>query len=487
MKSIFIVDDIKINLKVLEVLLARNGYNVISALSGKKALSLLQSTPIDLIISDIQMPEMDGFQFCRLCKLDKNLKHIPFIFYSSMKNEAETRELAQKVGALEFISKPADPDKLLKSIENILYEYSYGTPMSNVPCVVWTIDSRGKITYITKAVEKITGFPVESIKKMGKRGCLDRVHASDARRVRKAYQNLFQNSIALDIEYRFKCHDGDLIWVYEKTGIPYKKNGLLHVDGIFIDISEKKYIQACQLKSREIEVTKTFANGVFHDLENLFKGISGYIKLSTMASTASSEREHYLSNALNISDNASNLTKIFSVLSTAEKPAKKSAFFSSVVSKVTNSLLNNSGIQYQLKIPSALWSCRVDPGQMEQAVVNLIINARDAVGLEGFIEVTMENLFIDQDGLCLDTSIGPGHYIKATIRDNGHGIDGKILHHIFHPYYSTKSLGIKKGVGLSLAFSEAVILQHGGVITVHSRKDEWTAINIYLPALKPGE
>ncbi len=98
MKTILIVDDIKVNLKVLEVLLTRNGYAVLSSMSAEKALFLLQERSCDLIISDIQMPEMDGIQFCRLCQLDEN-SGTSLYFYSSIQNIDQTRQLAQKVGA----------------------------------------------------------------------------------------------------------------------------------------------------------------------------------------------------------------------------------------------------------------------------------------------------------------------------------------------------------------------------------------------------
>ncbi len=120
MKTILIVDDIKVNLKVLEVLLTRNGYRVLPALSAEKALVLLQDHSCDLIISDIQMPEMDGFQFCRLCQLDEALRYIPLVFYSSARDEKHIRQQARKVGACAVIRKPADPAKLLKTIDTIL-------------------------------------------------------------------------------------------------------------------------------------------------------------------------------------------------------------------------------------------------------------------------------------------------------------------------------------------------------------------------------
>ena len=526
MKSIFIVDDIKVNLKILEVLLTRNGYNTISALSGKKALSLLQTKPVDLIISDVLMPEMDGFQFCRLCKLDENLRHIPFIFYSSIHTEAKARKLAQKVGAQEFIVKPADPAMLLKTIDNILYKYDspslvrqgnsstelhrpytehpvnmpetqnawpsrheqiYNTLLRNIPCVIWTIDSRGKITYINQAVEEITGFSRDRILKMGKRGWLDRVHHSYTERMRTAYKNLFRNNIALDIEYLFECHDGNFIWLHEKSGTPYKKDGLLHANGVSIDMSEKKYIQANGMKSRETQAVKTFARGIAHDLNNLFAGIEGYIELSTMTSTTPSERERFLSNALKISRDASDLTRDFSALSSARKPTKEGMPFSDVVSYATRSLLDGSDIEYKLEIPSDLWPCQVDSKQMVRAVKNLIVNAGEAVVQDGFIEVIIENVSIETKEFCPDTVVGPGHYIKASIRDNGRGINKENLHQIFHPYYSTKPQDIKKGVGLSLALSEAIITQHGGVMAVNSRKGAGTTVDIYIPALKPGE
>ncbi len=526
MKNIFIVDDIKVNLKILEVLLTRNGYNTISALSGKTALSLLQTKSVDLIISDIQMPEMDGFQFCRLCKLDENLKRIPFVFYSSIQTEAKARKLAQKVGAQAFITKPADPAMLLKTIDDILSEY-YSAPLAwqenssieshrpyiesrvnkpgtrnnepagydkacntlleNIPCAAWTIDSTGRITYINPIVKQITGFSTDSIQKMGKQGWLERVHPSDSEKVRTAYQNLFRNNIALDIEYTFEREDGDFIWLHEKSGLPYKKEGRLQVAGVSFDYSQKKYIQILGLKSRPTEAIKIFAGGVAHDLNNLFAGIAGYIELSGMTSITSLERERFLSNALKISRDASDLTQDFFAIASDRKPAKKDTLFGNVVSHVTNSLLNGSDIEYKLEIPSDLWSCWVDPKQMAQAVKNLIINAKEAVVQKGFIEVILQNLFIEKKQICQDIVVSPGHYIKATIRDNGRGIDKENLHQIFYPYYSTKPQDIENGVGLSLTLSEAIITLHGGVMTVKSWKEAGTEMDIYLPAVKQEE
>jgi two-component system, cell cycle sensor histidine kinase and response regulator CckA len=515
MKTILIVDDIRVNLKVLEVLLTRNGYDVISALSGKKALSLLQVNPCDLIISDIHMPEMDGFQFCRLCKLDERLKHIPFVFYSSTQTGTKTRALARKVGARSVIAKPADPAMLLKTIDSILSAYvssfSAGYNLDgtvsdrpckaryvnaltrdanmaqNVPCAVWTLDSKGKIVYITPAVEPMTGFSMNQIKKMGKSGWLDRVHQTDAGRVRTACKNLFLNNGALDIDYRFECQNGDFIWLQETSSIPYKKDGRLYVDGFSIDISHRKKEQARHLKSRESEVVKTFSKGAAHDLDNLLTGIADYIELSGMASTTPRERNRFLANALKISRSALALTREFSLLSSGGKPVEKNTEFSHVVSRVTRSLLEDAGIKYHVEMPGDLWSCRVDSRLMAQAVENVVINACEAVAQKnGFIEVILQNVTIEKKERCLQPVAEPGHYVKATVRDNGCGIDKAHLHQIFHPYFSVKPRDMKKGVGLGLALSEAIITRHGGVMAATSRKGAGTDMEIYLPVDADG-
>ncbi|MFK5952816.1 MAG: response regulator [Desulfobacterium sp.] len=524
MKSILIVDDIKVNLKILEVLLTRNGYNTTSAISGKDALSLLQIKPIDLIISDILMPEMDGFQFCRLCKLDENLQHIPFVFYSSTHTEAKARKLARKVGAQAFIIKPADPAMLLKTINEILdsndprlsthnqpnqnepeiryseqlidtletqnaaltqREHSCAALLKNIPCTVWTVDAGGNIAYISSAVEGITGFSIDHIIKTGKRAWLTRVHPSHAEKVKTAYKNLYKHQIPLDIEYLFECQDGDVIWLHEKSGSPYTKKGKRYADGVSIDISEKKYIQAHQMKFRESQAIKSFTGGVAHDLNNLLTGIAGYIELSCMASTTPSEQNRFLTNALRISTSASELTRSFFAISSDRKPAKDT-LLGDVVSKATHSVLGNNNALAKLEIPKDLWPCRVDTAQMTQAMENMLLNAKEALPMDGFIEVILQNVSIENREFISDIIMSPGHYVKTTIRDNGRGIETKDLHHIFHPYFTTKMRDIKRGVGLGLSLSEAIITRHDGVIAVNSRKGMGTTMDIYLPAQKPG-
>ncbi len=541
MKTILIVDDIKVNLKVLEVLLTRNGYAVLTADSARKALGLLQEHPCDLIISDIHMPEMDGFQFCRLCKLDETLRHIPLIFYSSSHTGTRTRQQARKVGARAVVKKPADPAKLLKTIDTVLSEHSFtfmtrskdGRALSSRPCkgrsgdsltrpwapagqirffdrllenvpgIVWTLDDKGDFIYISPAVERLTGFSVSRIHEMGKSGWLKRVHPADAQKVRTAFKQLFQNHAALDIVYRFECMDNRFIRLHEKSGTPYQNetSGPYLVDGIATDISAGMLDLDRRLKAREQEVVHTFSKGVSHDLDNLLTGMADYIQLSAMDGTSARERHRFLANALKISRSALALTRDISFLSKNDKPVEKNSLFTRVVARVVRSLLEGSELHYRLEMPRGLWPCRVDTRLMAQALEHVIVNACESVAQnsDGSIEVILQNVSIEngldqnenepdetpldaKSNLAREVNLAPGRYIKATIQDNGCGMDDKALDQIFHPYFSLKPRDMKKGVGLGLALSRVIIARHGGEMAVHSKKNLGTTMAIFLPA-----
>jgi CheY-like chemotaxis protein/nitrogen-specific signal transduction histidine kinase len=506
MKTILIVDDIKVNLKVLEVLLTRNGYAVLSAMSAGKALGLLQKHVCDLIISDIQMPEMDGFQFCRLCQLDEKLKHIPFIFYSSARDEKQIQQQARKVGAYTVIRKPADPAGLLKTIDTVLNEALNRTLASAgqdrflsrrldpVPGIVgWTLDANGDFTDISPAVARLTGFSVKHIQEMGKSGWLNRVHSSDEQKVRNAYKQLFQNHVPLDIVYRFERRDNRFVWLVEKSGTPYgnQAHGCDRVDGFTADISAGMTDLERRMEYKEQRVIQTFSTGVSHDLDNMLNGIADYIQLSATTTASSRERQRFLANALKISRSALALNRDIFYLSGEDKAVEKNSLLTRVVARVVRSLMQGSDILCRVDIPRGVWPCRVDTRLMARALEHVIINACEAVAQknDGRIEVTLQNISIEGTPVekrpVSETHPDPGRYVQVVIEDNGCGIDDPYLDQVCLPYFSLKPKDMKKGVGLSLAISRAIIAGHGGEMAVHSKKNHGTKIWVLLPA-EPG-
>jgi PAS domain S-box-containing protein len=515
MKTILIVDDIKVNLKVLEVLLTRNGYAVLTAMSAGEALVLLQEHHCDLIISDIHMPEMDGFQFCRLCQLDEKLCQIPFIFYSSTQNVSKAREQARKVGADAIVKKPADPARLLKTIDTVLAKRSSrpcqkqsggfanhvsGLPdterfchhlLENLPGIVWTLDIGGTFSYISPSVERLTGFSVSRIQQMGKNGWLNRVHPSDEQDVRTAFKQLFQDRVPLDIVYRFQCLDKRFIWIHERSGVPYDNaaDGACRVDGVTTDMSARIREQNRRIAFREQDVIHTFSQGISHDLGNLLTGIADYIELSARTSADFRDRGRFMANALKISRRALALNRDIFLLSGQQTSVEKTTLFTRVVARVARSLLDGSDVQYRVNMPRGLWPCRVDTRLMARALEAVLVNACEAVAhkTDPLIDVTLKNFFIKENDLdevleISDIHLRPGRYVQAVIRDNGRGIDDLSLHRIFFPYFSSKPRDMKKGVGLGLAISREIVSRHGGGMAVESRKNHGTKMKIILPA-----
>jgi len=533
MKTILIVDDINVNLKILEVLLTRNGYAVLSATSAENALILLQEHPCDLIISDIQMPEIDGFQLCRLCQLDETLRDIPFVFYTSTQDIKHTRQQARKVGARAVVIKPADPARLLKTIGIVLAKEKArvkvrqqdgrdalsgslctgsndillrnGAPalkdrfvnrlLENVPGIVWTLDAAGDFTFVSPAVERLTGFSAGRVQHMGHSGWVDRIHSSDKKCVQTAFNRMFKLREPLDIVYRFKCRDSRFIWFQEKAEIFYRNesDGCSRVDGLTTDITARMKDQDRRISLKEQEVITVFSKGISHDLDNLLNGITDYLQLSALKSATSRDRERFLENALKISRRALALNRDISLLSTMDRPVEKNSSFPRVLAWVVRSMLEVRGIEYRLDMPEAVWPCRVNTRLMTRVLELVLVNACDAVARKngGFIGVTLENLQIDETGPAGHPEVHgihsvPGRYVQAVIRDNGHGIDASNLCQVFYPYFSSKPRDMTQGVGLSLAVARVIVLRHGGVMGATSDTGRGTQIIIRLPVETEG-
>lgn len=430
-----------------------------------------------------------------------------------------------------MIRKPADPAKLLKTIDTILAaspsrfrkHQQHGSTVSgtarhresdtvvqpfwmvessgqerfvtrildNVPGTVWTLDERGNFTYISPAVERLTGFSVSRIQQMGKSGWLSRVHSADEKKVRMAFKRLFKEHVPLDIAYRFECRDNRIVWFLEKTGIPCRNqaDALYRVDGITTDITARILAQKRRVAFREKDVIRSFSKGVSHDLDNLLTGIADYLQLSTRTSASSQDRDRFLANALKISRRALALNRDISLLSGQDGPLEKNSLFTRVVARVVRALLEGSDIRYRVDMPRGLWPCRVDTRLMDRAIEHVLVNACEALAKkkDGLITVTLRNRSIDTGPLENESLPGihldSGRYVQAVIQDNGRGMDDESLCQIFDPYYSSKSVGIKNGVGLSLAMARAIVHRHGGEVAVDSRKHHGTKLIICLPAV----
>ncbi len=247
---------------------------------------------------------------------------------------------------------------------------------------------------------------------------------------------------------------------------------------------QKKKLETQLLHAQKMEAIGTLAGGIAHDFNNLLQAISGYTQLLLMKKDASDPDFNKLEVIHNSTLRASELTKQLLIFSRKMESKLKPLDLNNEVMQVCKILQRTIPrmITIDLKLSDNLKVINADSAQLEQVLMNLGVNARDAMAEGGTLTFQTENVFLDRGYATSMLGATPGEYILLTVVDTGHGMDKETLLHIFEPFYTTKEAG--KGTGLGLAIVYGIIQNHGGYIQVDSRPGGGTTFRIYFPALK---
>jgi two-component system, cell cycle sensor histidine kinase and response regulator CckA len=344
-------------------------------------------------------------------------------------------------------------------------------------------DDAGTIQYVNPAFERMTGFQQDEV--------IDTkisVLRSDEHE-EGFYQNLHE------ILARGEAWKGRLTGK-KKDGTTYQEDTtispvfddagqIVNYVGVQRDVTEQIALEKQLLHAQKMEAVGTLAGGIAHDFNNLLTIVSGYTEL--LLAERSEEDPEY-----------ADLEKIgFAAQRGAELVRSLLAFSRKVESKLRPVNLNQSieqvrkllfrtipkMIEIQLNLPPDVSVVSADPAQMEQVLINLAVNAKDAMPDGGKLIFETANIVLDEDYCKTHFVAKPGDYVLITVSDTGEGIDRETLDHIFEPFYSTKGLG--KGTGLGLAMVYGIVQQHGGHITCYSEVDVGTTFRIYIPAMGP--
>jgi PAS domain S-box-containing protein len=248
------------------------------------------------------------------------------------------------------------------------------------------------------------------------------------------------------------------------------------------DITERQNLEAQLRQSQKMESVGLLAGGVAHDFNNILTVIQGHNSLLTSLPLA----EEALDSARQIglaADRAANLTRQLLTFSRRQVLQPKNLDLNEVVSNMTKMLrrLLGEDITLQVNYASNLPLVHADPGMMEQILMNLSINARDAMPKGGKLFVDTAATKIDESAARRMHGASPGDYVCLTVRDTGKGIPPEVMPHIFEPFFTTKDVG--KGTGLGLATVYGIVQQHRGWVKVSSKVKEETVFQVYLPAI----
>ncbi|MBC8395001.1 MAG: response regulator [Deltaproteobacteria bacterium] len=250
---------------------------------------------------------------------------------------------------------------------------------------------------------------------------------------------------------------------------------------VFSDITKHHQLQAQLQQVQKLESIGILAGGLAHDFNNLLAIIAGNIDLAKYDLKPEAHVYQYLEEAGNASLRAKELTKQLITFSKGGTPFKAVGLIGGLVEDTTNLTIEQSNVTCDLSIAGDLWPVEFDESQMKHALKNLIDNAVEAMPDGGSIHVMTENFEIDSKAKQTALPFSEGKYVKISIQDQGVGIPQENISTIFDPYFSTKEMGVQKGMGLGLSIAYSIIKKHAGYITVESEVDAGTLVNVYLP------
>lgn len=250
------------------------------------------------------------------------------------------------------------------------------------------------------------------------------------------------------------------------------------------DITEQKKLQEQLRQSQKMEAIGHLAGGVAHDFNNILSAIVGYTHLTLMKMKEDDPLRANLQHVLDSSEKAANLTQSLLAFSRKQVMAMKTVNLNEIVHGMMKIFDRVIGEDIKLRLNTAVHDLivKADKNQIEQALMNLVTNARDAIPHGGMITITTEEIEIDEGFIRMNLFGESGRYAVITITDTGQGMDEKTKENIFEPFFTTKEVG--KGTGLGLAMVYGTIRQHNGFINVYSSPGQGTTFRIYLPLVK---
>jgi two-component system, cell cycle sensor histidine kinase and response regulator CckA len=262
---------------------------------------------------------------------------------------------------------------------------------------------------------------------------------------------------------------------------------VVNIVASFIDVTEQKRLEAQLLHAQKMESVGRLAGGVAHDFNNLLTVILGAVELTRLELDPGHPAHEYLADAENAADSAGTLTKQLLAFSRKQIIAPKVLNLNDVIARVERMAQRLLGEDVLLRTVCApdLGLVRFDPGQVEQIIVNLAVNARDAMPEGGRLTIETSNVRLDPQYTDMHAGVEFGDYVLLAVSDSGTGMSDEARAHLFEPFFTTKGPG--KGTGLGLAMVYGAVQQNGGRIEVYSEPEHGTTFKIYLPQVLSTE
>jgi PAS domain S-box-containing protein len=467
--------------------------NFVRSLAEARAYLERQISPPDLIIADWRLPDGESLE---LLASASGTGTIPIVIMTSHGNERVAVD-AMKFGALDYVVKsditllemPHIATRALRQWRDIVErkraeealresEARYRLITENANDMIGLLDQHGTFLYISPSVWSLLGYkPSELLGAL----LFDLIHPDDLGRVREHWTQL--DLRRTQIAYRVRHCNGSWRW-FDAQAALIERDQQPYMVMVGRDITERRQLEAQLIQVQKLDAIGQLAGGLAHDFNNLLVVISGCAELASVGSPPDDPVQHELDEILKATQRAASLTRQLLTFARRQIGEPKPLNLNNLIRDLDRMLrrLIREDITLASALAPDLWFVHIDPGQLEQVVVNLVVNARDAMPQGGRLTIATANIVLDRASVSPGASVLPGSYVLLSVADTGVGMSEEIQRHAFEPFFTTKGPG--QGTGLGLATCYGIVKQHGGTIYLSSEVGRGTTVYIYLPQVQ---
>ncbi|MET0528920.1 MAG: response regulator [Microvirga sp.] len=515
--KILVVDDDPRNIIAVQEVLRSPDIEIVTADCGEAALRHVLKDDFAVILLDVQMPRMDGYEVAGLIRNRPRSSRVPILFLTAFNKDDMHVFRGYSAGAVDYVFKPIEP-LILKSkvdvfvdlyrkteeirrqgeeerrllMENLRVrseklqteqalrrrEEHQSIVLQSLPIALYTAsvqEDHRQLHFTNESIERISGFPPGAFL-ASPDFWASRIHPDDRDRVLTQLKELPDQG-AVTLEYRWTCADGTERFFLDQTMLMHDENGRpREFFGMWFDISERKQMEQNLLHASKLEAVGRLTGGIAHDFNNMLSVVIGNLDLLQKTIKGNAKAEPRVRMAMEGAQRCADLTHRLLAFS-RRQPLQVSVIDVAALMPGLLELMRRTlgeHINVKLDIQGAGHPIQVDRAQLEAALLNLAVNARDAMPQGGDLSISVKGETLEEG-----RAERAGDYIAIEVSDTGTGMPPEVLERVFEPFFTTKESG--KGTGLGLSMVYGFVQQSHGRVEVDSVTGQGTSIRIYLP------
>jgi PAS domain S-box-containing protein len=407
---------------------------------------------------------------------------IEFFMPEARAEDDRVRELVRSVAAqLGSVVRHKQAEEELRRSQR-----RYETLVNSVEGIVWEADERTfRFTFVSRQAERLLGHPPERWL-ADPSFWPDHLHPEDRHHAVASWRAAVDLRRDYHLTYRMRAADGREVWLLDRVNVVTEGDRVVALRGVMVDVTQQKHLEEQFSQAQKMEAVGRLAGGVAHDFNNLLTAVMGYSQMLLLRLGPQDPARELVAEIHKAGERAAGVTRQLLAFSRKSVLRPTVVNVNDVITGMQKMLCTLIGEDVELTtlLDPVLGPVRADVGQLEQVVINLAVNARDAMPEGGRLTVETANEELGEAFAQLHPEVQPGPYVLLTVRDTGHGMDAVTRERLFEPFFTTKETG--KGTGLGLATVYGIVKQTGGHIAVFSEPGRGTTFRVYLPQLAEG-